>query len=211
MRYAGCGFAVLLAIVLIIAIYSQSKREAPLTNVPVEAPTGEFIGSAACQTCHADQHGSWHDSYHRTMTQLATEASVLGDFNDVRLAGKDLDVRLFKEKGKFLVDMKLHNPESTSLYSVVMTTGSHNRQAYWLSDPNDSQLKILPYMYLRSEQRWVPRHAAYISTMWQRDRPEIAQFEAERGRWAAVCIRCHTTQGAPEPLEIGRASCRERV
>ena len=212
MRYAGCGLAVLLAIVLLIAIYSQSKQEAPLTNVPIEAPTGEFIGSAACQSCHADQHGSWHDSYHRTMTQLATETSVLGDFNDVRLAGKDLDVRLFKEKGKFVVEMKQRNPESTNLYSVVMTTGSHNRQAYWLSDPNDSQLKILPYMYLRAEQRWVPRHAAYISTMWQRDRPEISQFEAERGRWAAVCIRCHTTQGAPEPLdEAGVPATSPRV
>ena len=154
MRYAGCGIGVLLAILVLVAIFTYRQREAPLTNVPVEAPTGEFIGSAACQSCHADQHGSWHDSYHRTMTQLATESSVLGDFNEVRLAGKDLDVRLFKEKGKFLVEMKLHNPESTNLYSVVMTTGSHNRQAYWLSDPNDSQLKILPYMYLRAEQRW---------------------------------------------------------
>jgi hypothetical protein len=177
--------------------------QAPLPNLPLEQPTGGYIGSAACQSCHPNQHGSWHESYHRTMTQVATEESVLGDFNNVRLSGKDLSVRLFKEDGRFKVEMSLNHSPATRVYTVVMTTGSHVRQAYWLADPSDRQLMLLPYMYLRAEQRWIPRPSGYLTKNGQTDSSELAAFRSEKGRWSIVCIRCHTTHGQSTPVDHG--------
>src|SRR5262249_44064787 len=54
-----------------------------VANRPVELPTGGYVGSATCRECHKSQHGAWHDSYHRTMTQAASKNSVVGDFDDV--------------------------------------------------------------------------------------------------------------------------------
>jgi hypothetical protein len=179
---------------------------------PIESPTGDYVGSKVCQSCHSDQHDSWHQSYHRTMTQAATEESVIGDFNNVRLSGKDLDVRLFKEHGNFMVEMNFQNPTMKVVYPVVITTGSHHRQAYWMANPDDSQLMILPFMYLRAERRWIPRHAGYIGTMWQDERPEIGTFKGEYGRWSYVCLKCHTTHGEPNSRdEMGTPSLRSRV
>ncbi|MBS0260616.1 MAG: C cytochrome precursor [Planctomycetes bacterium] len=181
---------------------------APLPNLPLEKPTGGYVGSAACQSCHPNQHGSWHESYHRTMTQVATEESVVGDFNNVRLSGKDLDVRLFKEDGRFKVEMSLNHSPTTRVYTVVMTTGSHIRQAYWLADPPDRELMLLPYMYLRAEQRWIPRPSGYITKNGQADSSELAAFRSEKGRWSQVCIRCHTTHGQANPIDQSLATPR---
>ena len=210
----GGGLAVLIAVA---GLFFRSGpppagTNAPLPNLPLEKPTGGYIGSAACQSCHSNQHRSWHESYHRTMTQVATEESVLGDFNNVRLSGNDLGVRLFKEDGRFKVEMSLRDSPATRFYTVVMTTGSHNRQAYWLADPGDKQLKLLPFMYLRAEQRWIPRPSGYISWNSQVDSSELSAFRNEEGRWSGACIRCHTTHGQSTPVgEDGHPPATPRV
>ena len=186
-------------------------------NRPVELPTGDYVGSAACRSCHPDQHSAWYGSYHRTMTQVATEESVLGDFNNVQLSGKDIDVRLFKDGGQFLVELDLRNlgikgaPELKGVFPVVLTTGSHHRQAYWMVDPIESQLMVLPYMYLRAERRWIPRHSGYIGTTGLGDTPEKEIFRSEYGRWSVICIKCHTTHAQPETpwiKPVPRRRCR---
>ncbi len=206
----GCVLAAL--IFAVRAFWTRSEVAAPICKCPVELPTDGYVGSASCKNCHQDQHSSWYGSYHRTMTQAATQESVLGDFNNVHLSGKDLDVRLFKQDGKFMVEMNFRHPTISATYPVVLTTGSHNRQAYWMANPDDKQLMILPFMYLRAEKRWIPRHSGYISTRSQLDAPEKDIFKGEYGRWSVTCIKCHTTHGQPNPLdEAGSPSAVARV
>ena len=168
--------------------------EVAVTSRPIQRPAGDYVGSAACRSCHPHYYATWHDSYHRTMTQVATAESVIGNFNNVRLSGKDLNVRLFRQGNQFLVEMNLSNPPLNDVYPVVMTTGSHNRQVYWLGSSTDSPLMVLPYMFLRAEQKWIPRHSAYINPMCLQERPESAVLKADFGRWSYQCIKCHTTR-----------------
>lgn len=174
-------------------------RGGPAATRPIQVPEGEYVGSDACKECHTHNHATWHDSYHRTMTQVASEQTIIGDFSDVRLSGKDLDARLFRDGGKFMAELSFHNPDSKHTYPVVLATGWHHRQAYWLASAADPRLMILPWMYLRPEKRWIPRHSAYINPMCLQPKPELAVFQADFGRWSEVCIRCHTTQGRPRP------------
>ena len=55
-------------------------------NAPEIGRPGEYAGSDSCRACHPDQYTSWHRSYHRTMTQLATPETVRGKFDNVTLA-----------------------------------------------------------------------------------------------------------------------------
>src|SRR5437660_911423 len=107
MRFAGCGILVLAVVIVGVWIVRTGNSKARLPSLPIEQPTGDYTGSAACRDCHPNEHSSWHSSYHRTMTQVASEDSILGDFNNVRLTGKDLEVRLFREKERYQVEMKL--------------------------------------------------------------------------------------------------------
>jgi hypothetical protein len=70
------------------------KRAVPKVSLaegkaPAEDLADGYVSSRACRECHADQYASWHDSYHRTMTQRATPESVFGDFIEqkVRVGG----------------------------------------------------------------------------------------------------------------------------
>jgi hypothetical protein len=194
------GLAILFIATQFVWTTRPANAEMAVTNRPIQVPTDGYVGSAACQICHPHNHATWHDSYHRTMTQVANEESVIGNFNNVRLAGKDLDVRLFREGGKFLVELTRHNPEYTRVFPVVMTTGSHTRQAYWMAPGDTSLLMVLPYMFLRAEQKWIPRSSAYISPICLHERPELAVMERDLNRWSYGCINCHATHGRPEPI-----------
>src|ERR1700741_2882696 len=41
----------------------------PATDRPLELAHEGYVSSRACKACHPEEYGSWHRSYHRTMTQ----------------------------------------------------------------------------------------------------------------------------------------------
>ncbi len=65
-----------------LAAHAES-RAALLAEVPtLERKADGFVGSDTCRACHPREYSTWHDSFHRTMTQLATPEAVIGDFAD---------------------------------------------------------------------------------------------------------------------------------
>ena len=52
---------------------------------PVEVASDRYVSSRTCRACHPSQYASWHASYHRTMTQVATPQSVAANFDGVRV------------------------------------------------------------------------------------------------------------------------------
>lgn len=52
---------------------------------PIEVTGDRYVSSRTCRACHPGQYASWHASYHRTMTQVATPQSVATSFDGVRV------------------------------------------------------------------------------------------------------------------------------
>jgi len=83
---------------------------------------------------------------------------------------------------------------------VVMTTGSHHYQTYWVEgsvkDPQTKRnetkygnlLQTLPLVYLPKEQQWIPRENAFMMA------PESKRMISQ---WNHHCIKCHSTAGNP--------------
>lgn len=164
---------------------------------PIEVAGADdpYVSSEACRECHADQHRSWHASYHRTMTQLASPESVLGDFRQVETEAYGHFVRLDQQDDEFWVTM--HDPEQPVTPTsplirrpVVMTTGSHHMQVYWYATGKDRRLGQLPLVWLCDDARWIPLHSIFI-------RPPQTEAGKNEARWNNTCIKCHTTQGRP--------------
>ena len=110
---------------------------APQGASPKDAP---FVSSARCQACHPDAYASWQQTYHRTMTQRASPEAILAPWEDVTLTRHGRLTHLFREGDTFYVDLPL--PGTTGAASddrivrpVVMTTGSHHLQLYWIPVP----------------------------------------------------------------------------
>ena len=61
------------------------RREADTAGRPIQVATGGYASSRACQACHPREYATWRQSYHRTMTQVATPESVEASFDRVRV------------------------------------------------------------------------------------------------------------------------------
>ncbi|RTZ68573.1 MAG: hypothetical protein DSZ35_04270 [Verrucomicrobia bacterium] len=83
---------------------------------------------------------------------------------------------------------------------VVMTTGSHHYQTYWVegsvrnpqTQTNETKygnvLQTLPLVYLPKEQQWIPRDNAFMTA------PNSKRMISQ---WNHHCIKCHSTAGNP--------------
>ena len=168
---------------------------------PVAVADADYVSSSTCRACHPAQYDSWHASYHRSMTQAATPAALLTDLEGQSISG-DGKVYRFSRRGdsywvnSYRAESHEHDVKEPPLASwkIVMTTGSHHMQLYWIPTTRGRELALLPFAYLRREQRWVPRNAAFLrDPHW--DARERDYWSAEVGRWNHTCIKCHATHG----------------
>ncbi|MCC9600439.1 C cytochrome precursor [Stieleria sp. JC731] len=155
---------------------------------PIEVPSHGYVGSDACKECHQDNHASWFASYHRTMTQLPTDKTVEGDFDDVLVTYQGQDFRLDRHGELYTVDMPdLGSPVADARLksSIVLCTGSHHMQLYWYATGVGRMLALFPLAHDKETGEWIPRDAAFL-----RPRP-IGSHET--GRWNETCSKCHST------------------
>ena len=53
----------------------QAAQQLAVDARPVKVLADGYVSSNTCQKCHPRQYESWHRSYHRTMTQVASPES----------------------------------------------------------------------------------------------------------------------------------------
>lgn len=172
------------------------------STFPAEVPADGFVGSNACRDCHQDNHASWHASYHRTMTQIATPDAMMTSFDNVEVTALGTTYRLQEHEGVCWAEISegLGDQGSFSANSaaakinvpIVMTTGSHHMQAYWFATGVGRTTGLLPIVYIKESQEWVPRSHAFL-------RPESEFPDDELGRWNAECSACHSTNRRERP------------
>ena len=174
---------------------SRPIPESEVVDRPVEVTADGYVSSDTCRACHPSEYESWHGSYHRTMTQVATPDTVSADFDGVRVEAVHGSPMQLERRGDELWaefdDPGWEGPDAERpriRRRVVMMTGSHHQNVYWYATGHDRGLNILPGAYLLAENKWVPRSALVLHPPGQ----SLAMLD---GHWNAVCIVCHTTQG----------------
>ena len=185
-----------IATTTMFATNGQPTPELEITERPIEEPIGGYVGSAACRSCHPEEHDTWHDSYHRTMTQVASRKTVLGDFADVEFDVKGKHYKLSQEGDDYWVELDdpfaAEGGEALRVRRrISMTTGSHNMQAYWFESEIGRVLGQLPLSWQVEEKRWITRDASFVL-------PPDEQHTLQLSSWNFVCVKCHATQGPAE-------------
>ena len=204
--------AVVLVLIAILITLNLQQDETDVVDetIPVDEQLPRiveregFISSKSCRECHPTQHESWHKTYHRSMTQVASTESVVGDFDDVKLNSRGRDYHLYRKGDEYWVKMADPDWELLAMQhgadlaeiddpplidrQVVMTTGSHHMQGYWIRGDIGNQLRQIPWYYIIKEQRWVPREDVFMEP------PGSPRHFME---WNDACIICHSVGGAP--------------
>lgn len=183
----------------------DAESEAALKEaLPVQGAETDFASSDSCQSCHPDEYASWKSTFHRTMTQAASPETIRAPFDGVTLSSRGRTYALERRGDEFWVDMvdpdwervaeakgevvdRVANPPRVER-RVVMVTGSHHMQTYWVGSVFGNELNNLPFVYLFEASRWIPREEVFLRP------PELGRFT---DLWNSNCIECHATKGVP--------------
>ena len=161
---------------------------------PHELSEVAYVTAAQCARCHPDHARSFGRTFHRTMTQTASERSVAGDFQ-----GRTLDyfgVRAELQRGAAGEFMVRYAPPGAAPedYVVEKTIGSRRYQQYVAR--RRGALVRLPVAFHIEEQRWFHMNGAFLTPDPE---PPITRGDYERHvtSWNDNCVFCHNV--APDP------------
>jgi len=181
------------------AYLAPSAIDPQVLDRPTVEPHDDYLTSTTCRSCHPSQYASWDHSYHQSMTQEAGADAVLGSFDDVVLTAGDWSYRLERRGKEFwTITERPDDPDDDVVgpvvveKPVVLTTGSHHYQVYWLPDEQKGMLRAFPFVFLLDEQKWIPRKAAFLS-------PPTGPRHEERARWNNGCAKCHSLDAKWRP------------
>jgi predicted CXXCH cytochrome family protein len=179
-RIAALAAIPLLALAWLATSVVRIRRE---LATPVSLHDVAYTGSRSCVGCHPVHYRTWYTTFHRTMTQEATESAVLGDFNDTTLDYEGVRSRFTRDAaGTFTIDI------GSSRFPIARTVGSRRVQQY-LTKAGDHYLR-LPLAWNIAERRWFHLNGGFLD-------PDGTPFDQHTALWDANCIFCHNVKANP--------------
>jgi len=162
-----------------------------LSPLPPDAMAGaKYVGRQTCAECHQKEHELWLGSDHDRAMQLATEETVLGDFNDTSFTYQGVTTRFFRRNGKFLVNTEGPDGQYRD-YEIKYTFGVRPLQQYMVEFP-DGRVQVLRESWDVEKKRWF-----YVTP------PDVTDERIEPGdplhwtgiaqNWNTTCADCHST------------------
>ena len=150
-----------------------------------------YAGSAVCAGCHEAEAKAWNASQHAHAMQDATEATVLGDFNDARASHFSSKARFTRKDGRFFVTTEGKDGKEAE-FAVKYTFGVDPLQQYLAEFP-DGRIQALPYAWdtrpkAEGGQRWFHLYPS-------EDIPptDSLHWTGPQQNWNYMCAECHST------------------
>jgi predicted CXXCH cytochrome family protein len=178
--------------------YGAVARE---VGTPRALSETSYAGSNACRSCHPDHTESFRRTFHRTMTQDASQTSVLGNFDE----GVSLDyfgVRAQMRRGpagEFFMTFSAHSGAERWQARVERCVGSRRYQQYLARD-GDVFFR-LPVAWDIAEQRFIHMNGAFLTPDPVAPGPGASiqreDYNRHVTRWNDNCVFCHNVHPNP--------------
>jgi len=182
-------FICICSILLIVGCKSKVEQSEPdLKESPEKA---EFVDKKNCIECHEDQYNQWDGSHHDLAMDVATDKTVIGDFNNSTFLKQGVTSTFYKKDGKFIVrtdgpDGELHD------YEISYVFGADPLQQYMIKFPDGRiHLPDIGWDNRQEEeggQRWVDLNPEKKITPWH-----IFHWTGRFLNWNSICAECHST------------------
>jgi Flp pilus assembly protein TadD len=193
MKRAGLvvvGFLLLLIGAAMALVY-------PLLVKPKSVPanragaTATYVGAEKCKECHTKEYQDWTGSHHQLAMQVATPATVLGDFRNATFTYYGVTSRFFMKDERFYVntdgpDGKLQD------YEIKYTFGVYPLQQY-LIPFSDGRMQALSIVWdSRPKQQGGQRWFHLYPKERIRAGDELHWTNLQQN-WNFMCSECHST------------------
>jgi tetratricopeptide (TPR) repeat protein len=149
-----------------------------------EGPT--FVGREVCRPCHEQASASWRGSDHDLAMDVATEDTVLGDFDDAVFTSKGIASRFFRRDGRFFVATEGPDGELAD-FEITHVFGHDPLQQYLVPFPG-GRLQCLSIAWDRDRGEWFDLYPDQVipPTDW-------LHWTRAAQTWNAMCAECHST------------------
>jgi len=145
-----------------------------------------FVGSDKCSECHKKEYEGWLNSHHDRAMDVASEKTVLGDFNNAEFEHFGIDSKFYRKNGKFFVHTQGPDGEMGD-FEITQTFGVYPLQQYLVTFPG-GRLQALPIAWDVNEKKW---YHLYPDSPID---PEDWLYWTNAGQnWNGMCAECHTT------------------
>ena len=187
-RRAGVGIVLLVCVACGPSAAPGPPEDA--TTLRTEAPA-TFAGRARCAGCHARETELWTASHHDRAMQQATEATVLGDFENATFTHDGTVTRFSRGTGTYSVQTVGPSGE-VSDYPVAFTFGVEPLQQYLLELPGGRYQALGVAWDTRAEnqggQRWFDLYPEQVL-----EPGDPLHWTGVNQNWNRMCAECHST------------------
>ena len=184
---------------------SSGGRGAESEAPPISAE--DFVGSAACAGCHADQYGRWAESTHGRAGGEPGPESVIAPFDGTPIVFRDGTVLpVVDSAGRYLFVVRQEGRAEREMTVDGVIGGGHmlggGTQGF-VTRLADGTVRFLPFDYSRHLDAWFCNTATRADRGWLPVTPEMALGDC--GDWPPVrilgtmsrfanCQSCHGSQ-----------------
>ncbi len=161
------------------------------TALPPEALVrATYVGRPTCAECHQLQQDSWHGSHHDRAMELASDESVVGDFNNTTFERLGATTRFFRRDGKFFVNTEGPDGEHHD-YEIKYTFGIEPLQQYMVEFPR-GRVQVLRVSWDTERKQWFEVTPPDVPD--ERLLPtDPLHWTGVAQNWNSTCAECHST------------------
>ena len=157
-----------------------------------------FVGRSTCVDCHKKEAEAFRGSDHDLAMDHATDASVLGDFDDVTFEHDGLVNRMYRDGKRFMVYTEGEDGEMQD-FEVKYVFGFSPLQQYMVEfdRPADmpptevARVQVLRITWDTLKEKWFYLRPPDVAEKLEPDDP--LHWTGVAQRWQTMCADCHST------------------
>jgi len=173
-------------IVLSVPLYVVRETQRDAVEVSAGIATAGFVGREQCVDCHEEAYELWLGSDHDNAMDIASEETVLGDFNNAELEHDGVTSRFYRRGDGYFVFTEGPGGEMAE-FEVRYTFGVEPLQQYLVPFPG-GRFQALSVAWDTEEQRWFDLYpdATFSADDW-------LHWTRNGQNWNGMCAECHST------------------
>ena len=176
----------LLVIGIVLSIFACNDGSQTDELVSTKSPNATFVGSKTCISCHSEEYDEWKGSHHDLSMAIASESTVLADFNDVKFEHKGVVSHFFRKNGDYYVNT-LDDKGQAQDYKIEYTFGVYPLQQYVVKFPNGAY-QCLITAWDAEKKKWY-----HLQPDVDLAHDEWLNWTGGSLRWNSMCADCHST------------------
>ena len=199
--YMPAGLALLALAAVIFFLASADKPRPPSAEtlllpmaaaeaaVPVTQAT--YVGATVCKSCHEPEFKAWSGSHHDLAMQVASDATVLGNFANAKFRANGIESSFFRRDKQFMVRTDGPDGKLTD-HEISHTFGVYPLQQYLIPFPG-GRYQVLPIAWDSRTKREGGQRWFHLYPKQKSDAKDPLHWTGIYHNWALQCAECHST------------------